>query len=215
MPRSIHKLLLGYSRFRKKFFQGKSTLYTKLSKHGQKPIALVIACCDSRVDPAIILDRPPGDLFVVRNVANLVPPYENDQHYHGTSAALEFGVCSLNIPNIIILGHSQCGGINSLLQKQKQKQNQEQGAFIKKWMDLALPSSDTQIKHLSSLSAKKKAEIYGRLSLSGSLNNLMTFPWIRERVESKKLALHAWYFTLSKGTLDVFNHETNEFKTIK
>ena len=115
MKKALQKILRGYSQFRKKYATGDQSIMQYLATHGQKPETMVIACCDSRVDPSLILQCDPGDLFVVRNVANIVPPYECDEKHHGTSAALEFGVCYLQVKHIIILGHSQCGGIDALI----------------------------------------------------------------------------------------------------
>lgn len=211
MP-SMNKLLSGYARFQQNHLKrtDADTHYQRLLKQDQNPIAIIIGCCDSRVDPAIILDCDPGDLFVIRNVANLVPPYENDNHYHGTSAALEFGVCSLNIPNIILLGHSECGGIRSLLDKKPNKKS----TFISKWMKLVKIPSVAQMKSDPHFTHKQKEEFYGKKSLTGSLKNLMTFPWIMERVETGHLKLHAWYFNLSNGNLEKYQPSTKDFKNL-
>src|SRR4029078_63814 len=115
MEQSLKKMLLGYQEFRKKYALGDQSIMNYLSSHGQNPQVMVVACCDSRVDPALILQCDPGDLFVVRNVANIVPPYVTDEYHHGTSAALEFGIRFLEVKHLILLGHSQCGGIQSLL----------------------------------------------------------------------------------------------------
>lgn len=207
MPFELEKLIAGYGRFRENFKNGSHLLYKDLSEQGQSPSAIVIACCDSRVDPAIILDCDPGNLFMIRNVANLVPPYEDDHHYHGTSAALEFGVCHLKIPHIIVLGHSQCGGIKSLLEKNKVDPN----GFIAKWMELAKLSSRIEMSEHFHLPILHQAELCEKESLAGSLNNLMTFPWIQERVKENNIVLHGWYFNLSNGTLDHFDQTTGQF----
>src|SRR5580704_3338754 len=115
MEQVFAKILAGYRFFREKYALGDNSIMQSLSDHGQQPQIMVVACCDSRVDPGLILQCDPGDLFVVRNVANIVPPYELDSSHHGTSAALEFGICSLKVKHLIILGHSQCGGINELI----------------------------------------------------------------------------------------------------
>src|SRR5438105_3891479 len=115
MKNSFEKILQGYQLFRKKYAVGDNSVMQYLSHYGQQPQVMVVACCDSRVDPAVIFQCDPGDLFVVRNVANIVPPYEKDKMHHGTSAALEFGICFLKIKHLVLLGHSQCGGIQVLL----------------------------------------------------------------------------------------------------
>src|SRR5690606_40822034 len=130
------KILQGYQSFRKKYAHGDQSVMQFLSSHGQQPEIMVIACCDSRVDPALILQCDPGDLFVVRNVANIVPPYAMDDGHHGTSAALEFGLGILKIKHLILLGHSQCGGIQALLAR---KPNQKDD-FISNWVSIINPN---------------------------------------------------------------------------
>src|SRR5271168_3131398 len=132
MNDSFIKMLEGYQSFRKKYAQGDNSVMQYLSNFGQKPQTMVVSCCDSRVDPALILQCDPGDLFVVRNVANIIPPYEKDEAHHGTSAALEFGICFLNVKHLILLGHSQCGGIQVLMEKDPENPND----FISNWVSL-------------------------------------------------------------------------------
>lgn len=217
MVTDIDKLISGYIRFRDHYSHSQP-LYKSLAEQGQKPIALIIGCCDSRVDPAIIMDCDPGDLFVVRNVANLVPPYEEDRHYHGTSAALEFGICVLNIPHIIILGHSQCGGIRSLITENTENtedtHNHKELTFISKWMDLVNFPPDHDMKQYLHLTPQEKEEIYSKQSIMGSLKNIQTFPWIQEKIKQGALELHAWYFNLATGIIDQFDFETNQFKEL-
>ncbi len=138
---AITPLIEGYKQFRSKYF-GKSKSLEKLVTHDQKPKILVISCSDSRVDPAIILGSKPGELFVVRNVANLVPPFESDLKHHGTSAALEFGVLDLEVKHIIVLGHTHCGGIRALMEA---PENTPPSNFITAWMDIA-DSAKAQFK---------------------------------------------------------------------
>src|SRR5271167_1936364 len=123
MEKSFKKILQGYQLFRKKYAQDDNSVMQYLSNYGQQPKIMMVSCCDSRVDPALILQCDPGDLFVVRNVANIIPPYEKDEAHHGTSAALEFGICFLKIKHLILLGHSQCGGIQVLLNNDAANQN--------------------------------------------------------------------------------------------
>ncbi len=207
MPIEFQKLVAGYARFRENFKNGSHLLYKHLSEQGQRPTAIVIACSDSRVDPAIILDCDPGNLFMVRNVANLVPPYEDDYHYHGTSAALEFGVRHLKIPHIIVLGHSQCGGIRSLLEKNTVDPN----GFIAKWMQLAKLSSHTAVSDKADLLIEDQVERCEKESIVGSLENLMTFPWIQQKVEEKTLTLHGWHFNLFNGIMNYFDQKKQQF----
>jgi carbonic anhydrase len=197
----IASFISGFQRFREKFFTGEDSPYREL-QDSQKPHSLVIACSDSRVDPAIVFDAQPGELFVVRNVANLVPPYVSDGGTHGVSAALEFGVRALKVRHIIIMGHSHCGGIQALL-------NSTGGEFISQWMKTAEQAVREAAKKSSDPEERtKECEL---ASIRNSLDNLMTFPWIRERVESSDLRLHGWYFDLEHGRLEGFDRTQGTF----
>jgi len=191
------EMLRGYQQFREKYTTGDHSVMQYLANNGQRPKVMVIACCDSRVDPALILQRDPGELFVVRNVANIVPPYEKDEMHHGTSAALEFGVCYLNVEHIIILGHSQCGGIDALLNEAQLHQND----FISNWVSLIKPS---KTEDLDQDSCAKQALLQSKL-------NCMTFPWLQEKVKEKLLIIHLWFFDIKSGQLFAFDEAQQIF----
>lgn len=191
------EILRGYRQFREKYTMGDNSVMQYLAEYGQRPQVMVVACCDSRVDPALILQREPGELFVVRNVANIVPPYEKDEMHHGTSAALEFGVCYLNVEHIIILGHSQCGGIDALLNETDRHQND----FISNWVSLI---KSPNIKHLDQDACAKQA-------LIKSQSNCMTFPWIQKKVSDNLLNIHLWYFDIKSGQISAFDETENAF----
>lgn len=210
MENEIQKLMAGYARFRNLQSQAPYCAYKEVLQQNQQPIALVITCCDARIDPVTILDCDPGELFLIRNVANLIPPYEEDSHYHGTSAALEFGICYLHIPHIIILGHSECGGIQSLFEQHTNPPN----SFIHKWMELAQVSCQTNASHSSPEHRREQENLCGKQALVGSRKNLMTFPWIQKRVEAGNLQLHAWYFKLPQGVIEAFNPQTLNFELL-
>lgn len=195
----MKKLLQGYANFRKKYATGDQSVMRHLAAHGQKPDIMVIACCDSRVDPSLILQCDPGDLFVVRNVANIVPPYECDEKHHGTSAALEFGVCYLNVRHIIIFGHSQCGGIGALLNTKNLKQND----FITNWVSLI--DAHTHLRDINTVSKK---------ALTLSYENCLTFPWIQKRITQKKLQVHRWFFDISSGEIFVYSDEEKNYQRL-
>ena len=201
----------GYKQFRQKYFNGDNSIFNNL-KDGQCPQILMIACSDSRVDPAIILNCQPGDLFVVRNVANLVPPFEDDDGHHGTSAALEFAVCVLKVKRIIIFGHSSCGGIRSLVENQATMQK---GNFISKWMDLAKDAYQKTIKNYPLASIDEQASNCAHFALINSLKNLDSFPWIKSRVENNELSLHSWYFNIETGMIEEFKPEFGCFVDLK
>lgn len=187
MDKSFNKMIQGYNAFRKKYAQGDNSIMQYLSNHGQNPQIMVVSCCDSRVDPALILQCDPGDLFVVRNVANIIPPYEKDETHHGTSAALEFGVAFLKVKNLILLGHSQCGGIGVLMNKDASNHND----FISRWVSIIKrPATD----HYD-------VDEYAKLALHQSLQNCLTFPWLKKRVEQGHLHVHLWFFDVKKGQI--------------
>jgi carbonic anhydrase len=204
-------LIEGFQRFRERHFAEGHVQFQDLVQFGQTPKALVVACCDSRVDPALVLDCAPGDLFVIRNVANLVPPAENQGHYHGTSAALEFGVRNLGVHHIIVLGHAQCGGIHALLEGSVDKQE----SFIAEWMgiaDAAREQVELEYAHASSEVRHRACE---QQAILVSLDNLKTFSWVRERVEQGKLALHGWYFDIERGELLGYDATTRKFEMLQ
>lgn len=199
MDEAIKRLVHGNDHFRNKYFKDDQSLFQNLITHGQQPKIMIVACSDSRVDPALIFNCEPGELFIVRSVSNLIPPYENNDTYHGTSAALEFGVCFLNISHLMILGHTQCGGIRALVERKCITQGT--GSFIDKWMDIAQSACDIVMHDHINATTEEKVTLCMQNALHQSLKNLKTFPWIAERVEQKKLSLHAWYFSLETGEL--------------
>lgn len=205
---SPKRLIEGFSRFRERHFTSDDALFRGLVEQGQTPKILVVACCDARVDPALVLDCAPGDLFVIRNVANLVPPAENQGHYHGTSAALEFGVRKLNVEHIIVLGHAQCGGIHALLEGDMQKGD----AFISEWMGIAEAARKKVNREFADAGSAARRRACEQQAILVSLSNLKTFPWIHERVEQGTLALHGWYFDIEHGELLGYNAATCQFE---
>lgn len=200
MEKNLDKILTGYRKFRQKYAIGDESVMQQLSAHGQEPEIMVVACCDSRVDPGLILQCDPGDLFVVRNVANIIPPYEIDDAHHGTSAALEFGVCFLHVKHIIILGHSQCGGIQNLLSGSGCGHND----FISSWMSIV--KTDATPEH---------QDEYARLALKQSYQNCMTFPWIKSRVDQNELRIHQWFFDIKSGEILKYSPETLKYEPLE
>ena len=190
----MDRLLDGYLRFRRTVWPAERDRYQSLARRGQRPEALVIACSDSRVDPQTVFGAAPGELFVVRNVAGLVPPYEPDGHYHGTSAALEYGVRVLGVAKIVVLGHALCGGIKAIVDGAPK----EVGDFVAQWMAIAEPVLDQVPSGLG------RAEMLSRCETEAvrlSLANLLSFPWVREAVEDGRLALHGYRFDIRTGVL--------------
>lgn len=201
MKGSLKRILKGYQAFRKKYVHGNRSVMRLLSVEGQKPRAMVIACCDSRVDPALILQCDPGDLFVVRNIANIVPPYEKDEKHHGTSAALEFGLTVLEVEHLILLGHSQCGGMQALLDKKTSPVYD----FITNWVSII--DADQIAGHSVDECAKA--------ALKQSRQNCMTFPWIKERVEQKTLNIHLWFFDIHSGQIFTYSEKNDTYTALE
>lgn len=209
---SPQNLIDGFHRFREQHFTNDDTLYRQLVQEGQNPKILVVACCDSRVDPALVLNCAPGDLFVIRNVANLVPPEESRSGgRHGTSAALEFGVCNLGVEHIIVLGHAHCGGVRALMSGHR---TDNTDSFINSWMRLAENARTRTEQELPESDQETRARACEQHAILDSLDNLMTFQWIRERVERGALTLHGWYFDIECGRLLGYNQASHKFETL-
>ena len=206
-------LIQGFHRFREEHFADEDALYKQLVQEGQTPKILVVACCDSRVDPALVLDCAPGDLFVIRNVANLVPPAESrGSGRHGTSAALEYGVRILGVEHIIILGHAHCGGIRSLLQGVDATNGQE--TYINSWMRLAEQAQKKVQNEIPEAPFDERERACEQQAILSSLENLMTFEWISESVAAGKLVLHGWYFDIEHGQLLRYDAATRGFTAV-
>ena len=205
------RLTQGYRTFLGGRFADERTRYEMLADTGQRPQIMVIGCVDSRVSPEVIFDAAPGELLVVRNVANLVPPYEpHRDSQHGTSAALEFGVQALRVRHIVVLGHAFCGGIRAFADEQEPL---SPGDFIGRWMSQIAPAAAGLGPR-----AKDDGDTYRRrlefASVELSLQNLMTFPCVRILVERGKLALHGAYFGIAAGRLLVRDPDTGRFEPV-
>jgi carbonic anhydrase len=168
---------------------------------------MVISCCDSRVDPGLIFNAAPGEIFTLRNVANLVPPYSPDGNYHGTSAAIEFAVRSLEVEHIIVLGHAGCGGIRALL-------GAHEGDFIGPWMRMAEPARDAALALVGDTDPELLQRTCEHETVKISLANLALFPWVRERVQAGKLTLHGWYFNIERGELLTVESPSGTFERV-
>lgn len=192
----LKDFIAGFRGFQDSYFTSEKSLYSSL-REGQNPKALVVACSDSRADPALVLGCKPGDIFVVRNVANLVPHREDAAEADAVTAALAYGVMHLGIEHVIILGHSGCGGIAALLAHEKE----ETRDLISPWISLAgraLGRIRPLLEAGPESSARRACE---QVSLLVSLRNLLSYPWIAQKVGRQELALHAWYFDLEQGEL--------------
>lgn len=202
------KLLNGYNSFLNGGFARQSERYRELADTGQKPETLVIACCDSRAAPEIIFDTAPGEMFVVRNVANLVPPYAPDGQFHSTSASLEFAVQALRVKNIVVMGHARCGGIQAALAPAGEPLSP--GDFIGKWMSLLGPTAKkvSEYDHMTPTERQRNLE---RISIRYSLANLRSFPCVKILEDRGKLRLHGAWFDISTGELWIMDPNTGDF----
>jgi carbonic anhydrase len=207
---TIDWLIEGFRAFRQTYYAENRALFDALAERGQSPKVMVIGCADSRVDPLLITGAGPGDLFVVRNVANLVPPYAPDSQYHGTSAAIEFAVRGLGVEHIVVLGHAQCGGVRALMEGSALADREDD--FIGAWMSIAEPARRRALAEAAS--DEDRLQLCEFETVRISLTNLMTFPWIRRRVEENRLALHGWYFDLNRGRLLHLDQTAGEFRDI-
>ena len=190
-------------------YTAESGRYTSLAREGQAPETMIIACCDSRSAPETIFDAGPGELFVLRNVGNLVPPYEPDGEFHSTSAALEFAVQSLKVKHIVVMGHGRCGGIRAALQASHAPLSP--GDFIGKWMSLIAPAAET-VASATLMTAGEGQTALERISIRYSIANLRTFPCIKILEDKGKLMLHGAWFDISTGELWAMNQQTGDFE---
>jgi len=208
----IEILLNGFRKFRQLYYEKSPGLYRDLIKHGQNPRFAVVACSDSRVDPAIVLQTEPGDIFAVRNVAALVPPYEEDGLYHGTSAALEFAVRELHVEHIIIIGHAHCGGIAAMIRKQEG--GTDSGKFIGAWTDLLSEARQRALAANPLLRGDALQSASERQAVRLSLDNLTSFPFVREAVAAGELSLQGWYLNIFDGALEIWDPESETFNQV-
>jgi carbonic anhydrase len=205
------RLIDGYAAFASGRLQSEQHRYRELAERGQTPEIMVIGCCDSRVSPEVIFDTRPGELFVVRNVANLVPPFETGGTYHGVSAALEFGVGALKVKHIVILGHAHCGGVRAFAEEHEPL---SPGDFIGRWISLMAPAAE-KVGSRGSASREEYLEKMEKASIVNTLDNLMTFPRLARLIESGEVATHGAYFGVATGELSVLDKATGEFRPIR
>jgi carbonic anhydrase len=197
-----------FRRFKFRHFAPNQDQYEKLAQSGQTPDVMIVSCCDSRVDPETIFSAMPGELFVVRNVANLVPPFETQGKYHGVSAALEFAALNLRVKHIVVMGHSGCGGVRASLDSDTLRQTE--AAFVTNWMSML---DGARERVLAAQPGRSEAELRRALEREGiktSLDNLRTFPCIKGLEAKGKIALHGTYFDIAEGSLSVIDPKTSE-----
>ena len=210
--RDITELVDGYQRFLTTKYPAQASLYRSLAETGQQPKTIIIACCDSRADPAVIFSAGPGEIFVTRNVANLVPPYEPHGDYHGTSAALEFAVEGLEVETILVMDHARCGGIRAFLDGLYEPADAP--GFIDRWMSLLNPARTEALRGAGNVSAERQQEALEHAAIRHSIENLMTFPCIKERIADGRLRLRGAYFDIADGTLLALDTDSGAFAPI-
>lgn len=202
-------LLDGYKSFMSDRYDPQQGRYRELADNGQSPTTMIIACCDSRAAPETIFSAGPGEMFVLRNVANLVPPFQPDGGQHGTSAAIEFAVNALEISNIVIMGHGRCGGIKAALAPDAGPL--AQGDFIGKWMNMLSPVAE-EVSKYTLLTNKERQTMLERFSIRNSIANLRTFPYVKRLEDENKLAIHGAWFDISTGELWVMNDDGDFYR---
>jgi len=205
---SLDRLIAGFNSFRSLHYLKRGGEIRTMAKTGQKPEVCLIACSDARVDPAILFNTDPGEVFIIRNVAALVPPYAPDGQHHGTSAAVEYAVRDLKVKHIVVLGHSGCGGIEALTDKSASLISQRE--FIGAWVSLA-----EEAQRDAGFPDGGGAVEVERSSVLLSVRNLAGFPWIAERVEEGTLSLHGWRFNLLEGKLEFLTEGDEHLKMIE
>jgi len=203
MP-EFRALIEGYHRFRSDTYPAQRRRWERLAE-GQEPPVMLIGCCDSRVDPAMILDAGPGEMFVLRNVANLVPPYEMGGGRHGASAAIEFGVTGLKVRHVVVMGHGACGGIAAALAG---RPDAEAGSFVHRWMSIIDECRD----RIAAGDIADKQRALELEAIKVSLRNLRSFPYVAEREATGELKLHGVFFAIAEGVLHVLDEDSGTFK---
>ncbi len=208
MPAQI-PFIEGIKKFKQLHFKENESLFKELVEKGQSPKALFIGCSDSRIVPNLITNTKPGDLFIVRNIGNMVPPYKPDEDFHGTAAAIEYAVSVLNVEDIIVCGHSQCGACKALYEDI----DGEDLIHVKKWLELGKKAKEEALSTKPS-SKEELLRLTEELNVLHQLENLLTYPQVERRVKDGALRLHGWYYDISTGDVYVYNPENNQFEKL-
>jgi carbonic anhydrase len=208
--KNIKSLIQGSKKFKKSEFKKRKREFEKLAKEGQNPKILFIGCCDSRVLPNLITNTGPGDLFVVRNIGNFVAPYKLDEDFHSTAAAIEYAVNMLEVEDIIVCGHSNCGAISALYYDDSKFEKKEI-PHVKTWLNLGRDAKEFVCKWGGELSTEDKLTMTEEVSVLFQLENLLTYPSVKERVDEGKLSLHGWHYDIESGDIYAYDEEAEEF----
>lgn len=208
--REVLRLLSGFRRFQDRYYKTEGTASLKNLAQGQSPKTLMISCCDSRVDPALLTDAGPGELFVVRNVANLIPPFEDGNGFHGVSSGIEFAVVNLKVSNIIVMGHRRCGGIHALVTG-----NAGHAGFVGKWMKIADIALRRIRRRLPDADVDTLCRACELESILVSIENLNTFPFVQEALAKNEVQIIGTYFDLESGELLAYDEHTRQFAPVE
>ena len=209
MPLFPDHLTDRFRRFKFRHFVANQDHYETLARFGQNPDVMIVSCCDSRVDPETIFSAMPGELFVMRNVANLVPPYETTGKYHGVSAALEFAALNLRVKHIVVMGHSGCGGVRACIDHEATRQTEAE--FIRNWMSMLDEPRDRLLGRSPALTSPELRVALEREAVKTSLTNIRTFPCIQSLETKGRITLHGTYFDIATGTLEVLKSVTGAY----
>jgi carbonic anhydrase len=211
---TIEKLIKGNKKFKNSKFLKLKSRFDNLVEYGQKPEVLFIGCCDSRVVPDLIVNSNPGDLFILRNIGNFVPPYKYDNDFHGSSAAIEYAVSVLGVKDIIVCGHSHCGACASLYDDLSKE---EHLVHVRKWLELGKNAKKDAKKLIKKKDKDNKQKLFRfteKASIKHQLQNLLTYPEIKRKVKSGEIELHGWYYKIEEGTIECYEGDIENFKKL-
>lgn len=208
----IKKLIEGNEKFKKEHFPEFEEDLKKSVKHGQKPEILFIGCSDSRITPDLMLNTHPGDMFILRNVGNFIAPFKYDEDFHGSAAAIEFAVSVLNVKEIIVCGHSHCGACKALYEEVP---SSDEMIHVKTWLKLGEQAKERTLRNHKFTTEEEKYRATERNSIRHQLDNLMTYPEVKKRVENKSLKIHGWYYDIETGNIDYYKKDEDIFRPLK
>ena len=211
MDNRVKEFVEGHEAFRKIKFNQSKNRFKKLVEEGQNPKALFIGCSDSRVMPAMITGSKPGDLFIVRNIGNFVAPYNPDADYHATASAIEYAVSILDVSDIIVCGHSHCGAISALF---KEIEQTPENIHTIKWLELGNEAKKIGLLAHKDSDKETMLRYTERISVVYQLDNLLTYPAVKRRVEEGTLYLHGWHYDIENGHIEYYDDENYEFKAL-
>ncbi|ADG94469.1 Carbonate dehydratase [Arcobacter nitrofigilis DSM 7299] len=209
---TIKRLIMGNEKFKKEYFPYFEKDLKESVQLGQRPEVLFIGCSDSRVTPELMLDTQPGDMFILRNVGNFVPPYKHDEDFHGSAAAIEFAVSVLNVKNIIICGHSHCGACKALYDDIS---DDSKMVHVRVWLELGQEAKQRTIKSQKFETLEEKYRATERNSIRNQLENLLTYPEVKKRFDNKEILIHGWYYDIETGNIDFYDKNEDNFKPLK